>query len=55
MKGKGYMMKDYRLESDSFGELNVPKDKSALLEAALALELVNEEDFKKWANPEDMI
>ncbi len=31
------------------------KDRSTLLEAALALELVSEENFKKWVNPEDMI
>ena len=30
-------------------------DKSTLLEAALALKLVSEEDFKKWVNPADMI
>ena len=31
------------------------KENSTLLEAAVALDLVSEEDFKKWVNPEDMI
>lgn len=31
------------------------KDSSTLLEAALTLKLVSEEDFKKWVVPEDMI